>query len=523
MKNVRRIIQWCFFALFSAAFLPLFSDNLKLLIHPVINLQFFPALISAPLISAVIIILTFVFGRIYCSSVCPFSTVQDIFIGRKKKYNYSRLKITVRYFMPIASFFLLIAGFPSLASMADSYSLSGRIMLAFNRIIIMPLIRLISLIFRQFSVYLPEWELQFNYLPFVFTVPVFVLIILMIRKRGRLYCNTLCPVGALLSIPAKYSLFAVRIIKENCTECGACEKVCKAEAASSSSRYIDQSKCISCFNCLSVCRFNALEYGKKNSRGEKSFNKKENREKRSSKENHSEVKDLLKKRDFPGRRDFLKKTAAGSVILLSSLLIKNRKNMIPLSDNASAIPPGSESRVNLMSKCVSCSLCINNCPSGVLQPAVFTQLGVSGFGVPYLDYNKGFCSYSCKTCSDVCPTGAIRRLDIEKKKLIKIGEAHFERKFCIVETDKTSCGACAEICPTGAIDLIHIGDSDSGPLEIPLISSIYCIGCGACQYVCPVEDKNAIFVNPFSVHETAEVIAEKTEMPEPDSDSGFAF
>lgn len=522
MKNVRRIIQWCFFVLFSAAFLPLFSDDLKLLIHPVINLQFFPALIRAPLISAVIIILTFVFGRIYCSSVCPLSTVQDIFIGRKKKFTYSRLKITVRYFIPLVSFFLLIAGFPSIASMADPYSLSGRIMLAFNRIIIMPLIRLIGLIFRQFSVYLPEWELQFNYLPFVFTVPVFVLIILMAGKRGRLYCNTLCPVGALLSIPARYSLFAVRIIKENCTECGACEKVCKAEAASSSSRYIDPSKCISCFNCLSVCRFNALEYGKKNISRIKNSSK-NSEEKVSKEEGHTADNNLLKKRDITGRRDFLKKTASGSVVLLSSLLIKNKKNQILLSDNVSSIPPGSESRENLLSKCTSCSLCINNCPSGVLQPAVFTQLGTSGFGAPYLDYNKGFCSYSCKTCSDVCPTGAIRRLDMEKKKVIKIGEAHFERKFCIVETDKTSCGACAEICPTGAIDLIHTGDSDSGPLEIPLISSIYCIGCGACQYVCPVEKKNAIFVNPFIVHETAEVIAEKTEMPETDSDSGFAF
>ena len=155
------------------------------------------------------------------------------------------------------------------------------------------------------------------------------------------------------------------------------------------------------------------------------------------------------------------------------------------------------------------------------------QHGASGLGVPYLDYNAGYCDYKCKTCSDICPAGALKKLDIESKKRVKIGEAEFAEKYCIVETDRTSCGACAEVCPTGAIDLIPIGDSESGPLEIPFISTRYCTGCGACQFACPVHEKNAIFVKPFSVHEKAEPPAgkDKAEQKEKleNTDTGFAF
>ena len=431
----------------------------------------------------------------------------------------------------------------------------------------------------------------------------------MSKKRGRLFCNTLCPVGALLSLFSKFSLYSVRIREEDCTSCGACGHICKAEAADSASRTIDASRCISCFNCMSVCSFNAVEYGRNKNAAEliSRFSKKpdiskklkvdrvnnresfQNSDRLNSSESflnidkfniieyspediqfdmqkadsgkdslfndipavnqpekngvsHNSRRDYLKKAaagDQSGkngvshnsRRDFLKITAAGSVILASSLLLRQKSYVFKNKADIRAVPPGALSINNMLSKCTGCALCINNCPTGVLKPSVFSHFGISGFAAPFLDYEKSYCDYKCKRCSDICPAGALIKLDLETKKTVKIGEAEFVRKYCIVETDRTSCGACAEVCPTGAIDLVHIGSSESGPLEIPVISSRYCIGCGACEFACPVIEKNAIFVNPYSVHEKADPPAEEDESrktanygsEKDNTDTGFAF
>ena len=536
IKNIRRIIQLTFFALFIAAFIPSVSESLKPATEYIIDIQFFPSLIRTPLIPAAVIVFTLIFGRFYCSSVCPLASVQDLFSCRIKKYRYRKLKLFLRYAVPFLSLLLLLAGFTSIASLTDPYSLAGRFLHLINRVIAAPLIKAAAYILRRFSVYIPESEIQLTLLPLAAVLPFLILLILMSGKRGRLYCNTLCPVGALLSLVSGFSLFAVRIKKENCTSCGACEKVCKAEAADSASRTVDASKCISCFNCLSVCSFDALEYGRNKKIIEvtrKIFRKlrklKTDRlNKNTASGNIDDPGESCSKMNIDknsgGRRDFLIKSGAVSALLFSSLLIRRAKpDFLKLSDKGKAVPPGSVSRINLLSKCTGCSLCINNCPTGVLFPDLVSHLGFSGFGAPYLDYNKGYCDYKCKRCSDICPSGAIKKLDSESRKTVKIGEAEFVREFCIVETDRTSCGACAEVCPTGAIDLIHIGSSESGPLEIPLISSRFCIGCGACQYACPVTDKNAIYVLPFNTHKKADPPAEKEDTAGEDIDTGFAF
>ena len=534
IKNIRRIIQWSFSALFITAFIPPVSEKIKAASDFVINIQFFPSLIRSPLTAAVIVLLTALFGRIYCSSVCPLATFQDFFLRRRKNDRFRKLKIWQRYSIPAAAFLILLAGFPSLSSLIDPYSLTGKFILFLNRIVIIPMMKLTAAVLHQFSIYLPGSEITFSILPLITALPLLILLIMISVKRGRLFCNTLCPVGALLSFFSKFSLYRVRIREERCTSCGACERICKAEAADSASRTIDASKCISCFNCLSVCSFDAIEYSRnknpfcrtsrslKNIKTVKNELKDDNTEGRQSEKNGISLNE---------RRNFLKITAAGFVLLASSLLVRQKSYSFKNKADSKAVPPGAVSQNNLLSKCTGCALCINNCPTGVLRSSVFTQLGIPGLGVPFLDYKKAYCDYKCKVCSEICPAGALIKLDLETKKTVKIGEAEFVRKYCIVETDRTSCGACAEVCPTGAIDLIHIGSSESGPLEIPVINMRYCIGCGACEFACPVIAKNAIFVNPFSVHEKADPPAEKDESQQngnqgteqDNTDTGFAF
>jgi len=119
---------------------------------------------------------------------------------------------------------------------------------------------------------------------------------------------------------------------------------------------------------------------------------------------------------------------------------------------------------------------------------------------PRLDNIAGFCNFECKVCGDVCPTGAILPLELEKKKLVQLGKAKFIEDNCIVKTEKTDCGACSEHCPTKAVHMIPY----EGKLVIPEVREKYCIGCGACEYACPVTPYRAIYVEGNSIHIAAE-------------------
>lgn len=496
MKNLRRVIQWSFFMLFVAGFLSFMPTGTSGLSSILPRLQLFNSIRRLPVAALLILLTTFLFGRVYCSTLCPLATVQDACTGRKRRFVHRKLGFPTRYLIPALSLIALFAGFPALASMVDPYSMTGRIISSINELIVLPLIDLTGLVLRQFPIYITTYPIQFRWVTISISLVSAGLIFVLSRIGGRLYCNTLCPVGGILSIPARWSIFAHRINADSCTSCGACEQVCKAEAIDVSSKFIDTSKCVSCFNCSSACKFDALKYGRKD-----------------------------RKQKNTGRRDFLKKTASGSILLLGLPAVA-RAGLLPVSSARSstvAVPPGSNSRAAFLSKCISCSLCISRCPGNVLQPAVFSQYGLKGLGVPFMDFNKGSCEFECNLCTELCPSGAIQALELEKKKRVKIGEALFVRELCVVETDGTSCGACGEICPSGAIEMLHIGDSADGPLEIPLINTKYCIGCGSCQFVCPVLTKDAIFVEALEPHGQAEVREKLSEGTVEDVDNDFAF
>jgi ferredoxin len=496
-KIVRRIIQWSIFLIFISGFLPAaeFWDDKVSSIIP--KIQFFPVIQRLSIVGIIIIAVTLLFGRIYCSSICPLATIQDIFTGRKQKFSFRRLGILKRYLIPAAALIALLSGWPALASLVDPYSLSGRIVSTVNELIIMPLIDLAGLILRYFSIYITIYPIQFRWITIGISLLSLAVIVIMSRIGGRLFCNTLCPVGAILSIPARWALFTNRIHAGKCTSCGACEKVCKAEAIDSASKIIDTSKCVSCFNCNEVCNFDALKY-------------------RTA---------IMPKTGGTDRRDFIKKSALGSLLLIGAPVLAKSVNLSKVveTDSSAAVPPGAGSRADFLSKCTACSLCISRCPGNVLQPASFKQYGLTSPGVPYMDFNRGSCDFKCNLCSNLCPSGAIKPIDLAKKQRVKIGESRFVRQFCVVETDNTSCGACGEICPSGAIDMVHLREGANGALEIPVIDKTYCIGCGACQFVCPVIKKNAIFVEPFAQHGKAEVWEDRPEEEKEEVNNDFAF
>ena len=86
------------------------------------------------------------------------------------------------------------------------------------------------------------------------------------------------------------------------------------------------------------------------------------------------------------------------------------------------LPPGAVSADAFAQRCTACHLCVSRCPSGVLVPAVLEN-GALQMGQPYMDFSKGYCVYNCNFCSQACPAGAIRPLELAVKEKTKIGIA----------------------------------------------------------------------------------------------------
>ena len=151
MKIIRRIIQWSAFVVFFTGFLSFLPSDESGFSALLPKLQFFPAIKRFPAAALLILLITFLFGRVYCSTICPLATVQDIFTARSHQFSFRKLTTLKRYLLPLISLILLFAGLPALASVVDPYSLAGRMVSSINELIILPIIDLIGLILRNFS------------------------------------------------------------------------------------------------------------------------------------------------------------------------------------------------------------------------------------------------------------------------------------------------------------------------------------------------------------------------------------
>ena len=307
-------------------------------------------------------------------------------------------------------------------------------------------------------------------------------------KSGRLYCNSICPVGTLLGIISKISFFKIVIDDDYCEGCGVCEKVCKSECIDTEEKLIDFSRCVSCFNCFAVCPTEGLKYELSLAR-------------RAEKKN--EVYDY-KKREF---------IFGGLIYLLGLTGVVRSQNKIQILRDSTipviagpASPPGSQSIEHFTESCTACHLCVSTCPTRVLQPS-FLEYGLLGILQPRMDYHTGFCNYECTLCSQICPTGAILPIGTKDKKLKQLGKAKFIKHNCIVFTQRTECGACAEHCPTKAVKMVP-----ENKLFVPKVDEEICIGCGACEYACPTKPYKAIYVDGNPVHQSAKKpVVEKVE------------
>lgn len=465
------------------------------------KIQFLPALLA--LNAGVIIglvILTLILGRVYCSVICPLGIMQDAFgaIGKKVKknrYTYSKPLNILRYVMLGVMVVSLVAGLGVVAALLAPYSAYGRIAQGLLSPIWMwgnNLLAGIAESHNSYAYYTVDIWLK-GAVTLGVAIATLVILGFLAFRNGRTYCNTICPVGTVLSFFARFSLFKPVINTDKCISCKLCERNCKASCIDISGGHkMDYSRCVVCFDCIDKCPKGAISYSRTSRRHAAS---------KAADGSSSETQSAPAPDD--SRRKFLAVTAlmaAGAAIKaegkvtdggLADIIDKKRPTR-----KTKIVPPGALSIKHLEQHCTACQLCVSVCPNGVLRPS--TDLG--SLMQPESSYELGYCRPECTRCSSVCPTGAIRPITKEEKTAVQIGHAVWVKKNCVVLTDDVDCGNCARHCPSGAIVMVPSVAGDETSRKIPAVDTERCIGCGACENLCPARPFSAIYVEGNEIH-----------------------
>ena len=495
LRRIRLIVALVFFILITLLFLD-FTGTLHGWFGWLAKIQFLPAVLALNVgVILLWVVLTLVFGRVYCSVICPLGVFQDVvswFSGRRKKkkyrFSYSPAVSWLRYGMLGVFIIAMIAGIGSVVALLAPYSSYGRIVSNLfapvyqwgNNVLAYFAERSDSYAFYETSVWLKS-------LPtFIIAAGTFVVLVVLAWRNGRTYCNTICPIGTVLGFFSRYSLFRPEIDAEKCTNCSLCSRKCKAACINYKDHRIDYSRCVTCMDCIDSCKHGAISYKYR-------FGKKEIKETSETGNTNN------------ARRSFL--TGMGLVLVSSAVKAQEKKvdgglavildKKVP-ARTTPLVPPGAKGLRNMRTRCTGCQLCVSVCPNQVLRPSTKLETLMQ----PEMSYERGYCRPECTKCSEVCPAGAILKLTPADKSATQIGHAVWVEKNCVPLRDKVECGNCARHCPTGAITMVPSDADDADSLKIPVVNVERCIGCGACENLCPARPFSAIYVEGHEQHRT---------------------
>lgn len=436
------------------------------------RMQIIPAILACSTTWLIVwLVATLVFGRIYCSTVCPVGTLTDLssWLTRTKKKHYSycapysRTRISILTIAIVCS----IAGVTAVVSILDPYSAFSRVVTAATRPVATGLAGL------------------------VIAAATLTVIIVTAHRRGRLICNTLCPVGTLLGGVSKMSLYHADINTDLCTNCGKCADRCPAQCINITDHTIDVSRCVVCFDCMAVCPNDAITY--RHGRHQLSIpmmQRVAGSAGVSAIDNPAETPTAVRPVD---RRTFILAVAGAAGAASQSFAagsnpryVADAVRLVPLNH---VTPPGSPSRDHYLHRCTACGACIAACPTGVLTSSV-KQFGIRHTLTPVMDFEKAYCSIDCVRCTEVCPTKALRPLTSKEKRDAPIGKARVCVTNCMLYENDTDCNVCAKACPKRAISICRTPEGQMMPQVEPEL----CIGCGRCANSCPSQPYSAIVI-----------------------------
>ncbi|MFC1947610.1 4Fe-4S binding protein [Chloroflexota bacterium] len=443
------------------------------------------------LLGLVTIISAAVIGRAWCGWVCPLGTVFDWIPSRRNSRRepvssrWSKVKyvllvavlfgailggLTLNILDPITLLFRTVAGaiMPGL-----TWLIEGAESWLYGFEVLRPALDWIDGLLRG-------WLLNSQpfYLTNLILLGVFIIILGLNYIRPRFWCRYLCPLGGLLGLISKVSIFRHSVDNDKCVSCRKCVRVCSTGAINPDNEFTaDLQECTLCLNCREGCPTGAISFKREKVPGHQT--------------------DMT-------RRSLLYSLGAGlalgAVVRYLPVIGEKIRNKVR--------PPGSTEET-LYEKCIRCGECVRICPTGVIQPLSGPSGGM--LWTPFLDTRLGYCEFGCNSCGVICPTGAIAQLTLEEKRSEIIGIAYIDKERCIPWSENTECIVCEEMCPIPEKAIILKGGKghDSDRVQRPHVVTELCIGCGICEHQCPVEGEAAIRI--YTIESVPEEIHDETE------------
>jgi len=491
---VRKITQYSFLAVFfivliatrkgqgapSPGGLMMAFDPFFTILHLLSSRTF----LSISALSIITLFLTLLLGRIWCGWICPLGTILEIFSFRRRSkapQNPPERLRTVKF---------VILGTALIAALFSNLSLLFldplTILLRSGTIIILPGIdqvisqteqilyplEIFSRLVTGFDAAIRPWILAYEpvrYRSISLFLLFFMLILFLNVFSARFWCRYVCPLGGLLGLISRFSLFR-RTVNSECDQCKVCERICPTATISSANNFgSDPGECTQCFECFYVCPHHAISLTRN--------------------------KLPAARQDYDPRRRELIISGFSAVGLIGVF----KASSLALHPHSQLLRPPGAVNSQLLSSCSRCGICMRVCPTGGLQPGL-VETGIEGLWTPILIPEIGFCDYSCNSCGSACPTGAIPPLALDEKRLQVIGAAYIDEDRCIAWADHQDCIVCEEMCPVPQ-KAITLQESEFVSQEgvirkilLPTVARERCIGCGICEFKCPVNGEAAIRV-----------------------------
>jgi polyferredoxin len=215
--------------------------------------------VLAPII--LLLIFGLIFGRAWCSWVCPLGFIQDLFIRIRKilkigYYNLSenlkQVSVLIKWLFVIAILFIAMGiGIPHFFLKEYQYDL----ITPFCQIC--PSKQIFPFVEGRFKEMLRVDTIStlssvMSYL----AIGIFIFYLLTTSFIRRLWCR-LCPMGAVLGLCNRFSFLSLRKEGERCTKCGVCQRSCPVQVTEvyeeKKKEKIASSDCTLCFRCVEMC------------------------------------------------------------------------------------------------------------------------------------------------------------------------------------------------------------------------------------------------------------------------------